>query len=106
MTVPQKKMLEALTEGWEPEVAIRTMVRRLNPEGYPVVYKVDLAHREMKIAVEIDGKSHGLRSRQEQDAKKGRCLLGLGWKVLRFQNERILNDLESVLKEIEFAYTT
>jgi hypothetical protein len=44
-------------------------------------YKLDFAHREAKVNIEIDGRSH--RDRQEQDARRDAYLQSLGWKVIR-----------------------
>ncbi|MDD4096612.1 MAG: DUF559 domain-containing protein [Oscillospiraceae bacterium] len=57
--------------------------------GYPTNYKVDIAIPDHKIAVEIDGASHGLIERQRQDVKKDEKLASLGWKVFRFTNDDV-----------------
>ena len=99
-TVPQRILLEAVGDGWEPEVVYRTGMPRTNEGRYPSHYKIDLANKDAMIAVEVDGGSHGTRLAQARDRKKDAFLRSCGWKVLRFRNERILNDLESVLRGI------
>jgi len=98
-TVPQKLLANVL--GWPMEVAIPTHKRR--GCGYPTAYKVDVGNPSMKIAIEVDGRSHGLLTRQEQDRKKDAFLRGRGWTVLRFKNRRVLDDLEACLIEIRDA---
>lgn len=78
--------------GWPMEVVIRTGYSGREGAGYPSHYKADLAHEGLKIAVEIDGRSHSSLKRQAQDAKKERFLRGLGWTVLRFTNEEVLEN--------------
>lgn len=68
--------------------------------GYPTHYKVDVAFPEFKIAVEADGSSHRMAGRPEQDVKKTNCLTTLGWTVLRFTNQRIMEDTQNVKEEI------
>lgn len=58
--------------------------------GYPPGYKVDFGCRARKLALEVDGQSHRLRVRQEQDRKKEARLQELGWSVFRVVNEEVL----------------
>ena len=53
--------------------------------GVPTHYKIDLAHPEKKIAIELDGSSHTTRIRKEMDERKTCFLQSRGWKVLRFR---------------------
>ena len=78
-------MLDALGAGWRAEFPLSLGPRT---PGYPTHYKIDLALPERKIAVEVDGFSHG--SRRDQDEKKEAKLRSLGWIVLRFSNRDIL----------------
>ena len=68
--------------------------------GCPNHYKIDLAHPTMKIAVEVDGASHGSKLRQKQDAKKTAFLVGCGWKVFRFKNQHVLTELSSITSKL------
>ena len=96
LTKPQEMLSSAL--GWETEVSIRTGQKR--GSGYPHAYKVDIANRELMIAIEVDGPSHAPITRQIADRKRDELLAGLGWLVLRFTNERVLTDLQGCLSEI------
>lgn len=71
-----------------PEFAISTG-RRGN--GYPSNYKVDIAIPSLKVAIEVDGKSHTLIERKAQDQKKEALLRSLGWTVLRVSNGEVIN---------------
>ena len=44
----------------------------------PPHYTIDVASESLKVAIEVDGKSHGAKSRQAQDARKDAFLKGLG----------------------------
>ena len=65
--------------------------------GYPTCYKVDFGHRELKLALEVDGFSHASRARQAQDRKKEEKLSQLGWRVFRVKNTQVLS-LSSISK--------
>lgn len=62
-------------------------------------YIVDFFCFEKKLVVEVDGGQH-----QEQisyDLERDKCLNGCGYTVLRFWNNEVLNNIESVLWKIE-----
>ena len=101
MTKPQEILYQELKKKnilSIPELPIKTYQKV--GSGYPTCYKVDLGIEELKIAIEIDGASHLLLKRQEQDVKKDMFLESLGWKVLRFKNQEVINNLEEVTKNI------
>lgn len=91
-TVPQLQMHEALGSGWVMEHAVPT--RQPKGSGYPTCYKLDLAHVDRKVAIEVDGASHGALTRQAQDAKKTRFLESMGWTVHRISNGDVLSKSE------------
>lgn len=67
---------------------------------YPTHYKLDLADPERMLAVEIDGRSHGALERQAQDRKKEAFLKDLGWTILRFTNEQVLEETQTCCDRI------
>ncbi len=99
LTVPQEALLNALSE-FEPipEYAIATH----KPKGgeYPQSYKPDIAIPEHMIAIEVDGASHHLHTRKIEDVKKDSLLTSLGWKVLRFWNAEIMENLDLCVQSI------
>ena len=62
-------------------------------QGYPTCYKVDCGNRRLRIAIEADGLSHNYR--RELDAKKDAKLASLGWTVLRFSNQQIVDWMQT-----------
>lgn len=94
MPVPQRVLLTALGKGWYAEHVIPTKLRN---KGYPTCYKIDIANPKNKIAVEVDGNSHNLVSRKEQDKKKDNFLCSLGWIVHRVRNEDVMSKLKDIL---------
>ena len=89
LTKPQAMAAQALGHQWLTEVVICTL--KSSKQGYPHHYKVDVANKELMIAIELDGPSHGALKRQMQDQKKDALLRNLGWKVLRLKNEEAMN---------------
>lgn len=91
-TVPQRTLTSALGDGWHMELAVPT--QKLKQEGYPSVYKIDIAHTGYMIAIEVDGATHYPKQRMTVDQKKTDFLNGLGWTVLRFSNKAAMEHTE------------
>jgi very-short-patch-repair endonuclease len=60
---------------------------------------VDFASRKAKIVIELDGGQHN----QESDASRQHQIEAAGYRVLRFWNKDVLENLEGVLTEIQSA---
>lgn len=63
------------------------------------IYIPDFVAISIKLIIEVDGKIH-LRRKQE-DLERTMNLELLGYKVIRFKNEEIENDLKKVIEEIK-----
>ena len=63
-------------------------------------YVTDFYCREARLVIECDGSAHDSNERWHHDQERDAYLTGQGVRVLRFANERILHDPESVLEEI------
>ena len=61
-------------------------------------YIVDFVCMKLKQVVELDGRSHD--ERQKQDAARDAYLHRLGYAVLRFGNEELLRDPDKVVTAI------
>ena len=53
---------------------------------------------ELKLCVELDGKSHDYK--EEYDAQRTAFLKGQGIHVIRFQNEQVWVGIEGIIREI------
>jgi very-short-patch-repair endonuclease len=62
-------------------------------------YIVDFICRKAKIIIEVDGYSHNFKF--EADTQRDGHLAKLGYKVIRFTEKEIKNDLANVIKNIE-----
>ena len=103
LPLPQLALLHALGPGWEPELTVPTRMGR--DSGFPTNYKVDIAHPEERIAIEVDGACHHPAERREEDQRKSRFLAESGWLMLRVSNQRAL-DLYSTFTSIDTLRTS
>ncbi len=62
-------------------------------------YIVDFYCKELRLAIEIDGWSHALKG--ARDVERQRRLEGLGVWFLRFTEQEVVADLQSVADQIE-----
>lgn len=66
-------------------------------------YISDFANDDLMIWIEIDGKSHTSDEVIHKDMIRDKNLTQYGYKVLRFRNKEIVNDIENVKSRILFA---
>jgi hypothetical protein len=91
-TDSETEMLKRLAPyGFVAQHIVRTGVRKVLPSNF----KVDLAHPDKHIAIELDGGSHN-RKRREADERKTYFLQSRGWLVLRF---KVPMDYDSAVSE-------
>lgn len=60
---------------------------------------VDFVCLSKKLIVEVDGEIH--ETQKEADLNRTQVLNSLGYKVIRFKNEKVIGDIDAVLEEIE-----
>ncbi len=61
----------------------------------------DFVCLEKHLIIEVDGGYHTLPDVQISDEQRTEMLTGLGFKVIRFTNEEVLNDIDVVLEKIK-----
>jgi len=64
-------------------------------------YILDFYCPEKKLAVELDGEQHNLPEGREYDVERTNYLNAHGIEVVRFWNNEVLCQMESVLAELE-----
>lgn len=64
-------------------------------------YIVDFYCPEEKLVVELDGDFHFDEEVKKYDEERTDYIINLGIKLIRFENQEVLYDLETVLKSIE-----
>ena len=63
-------------------------------------YIADFFCLEARLIIELDGSQHGEEAMEGADRHRTARLEGRGYRVLRFWNEEVLDNLESVLERI------
>jgi very-short-patch-repair endonuclease len=64
------------------------------------IYFADFACRERMLVVEIDGATHSSGEELEWDARRTAFLRAQGYRVMRFTNEQVYENVEAVLDEV------
>ncbi len=62
-------------------------------------YIADFFSKELKLVIEVDGITH--EDKQQEDFEKDLFLSEMGYKVLRFEDNDVLNHIDIVAQEIE-----
>ncbi|MCR4921567.1 MAG: endonuclease domain-containing protein [Bacteroidaceae bacterium] len=89
------------------EAALRNRVRA-NRLGHKFLYQyiigqyiVDFMCPDCRLIIEVDGDYHSTIMQQSDDIQRSQWLEENGYTVIRFTNEQVLNDMGSVIREIE-----
>ena len=64
-------------------------------------YIVDICAVKKKMVIELDGSQHVEQS--EYDIQRTAYLKSQGYKVMRFWNDQVMKDMESIIRSIEAA---
>ena len=68
------------------------------------IYIPDFVALSIKLIIEVDGGIH--IKKRKQDIERTKRLAELGFKVIRFKNEEVENDIEKVLERIAIEIKT
>jgi very-short-patch-repair endonuclease len=66
----------------------------------------DFFCNKLQLVIEVDGYSHEFEEVIKRDILKEERLNELGLKILRFEDEEVMNDMDNVLSEIEVVHLT
>jgi cyclase len=73
---------------------------------HPIVYFIaDFYSHSAKLVIEVDGGIHLDRAQYRYDRERDHELSKFGLRVLRFTNDEVVNDLDSVIARIRNAVT-
>ena len=62
---------------------------------------VDFYCPKAKLVIELDGSQHFEEEHRAADAERDAALVGLGLRVLRFDNRQVLTEIEAVMTVID-----
>lgn len=62
----------------------------------------DFMSKDLLLVVEVDGYTHNFEETIDKDLIKEKALEEVGFKVIRFQDEEVLNDIDNVIRELEY----
>ena len=96
----RRNMTEAETVLWNElknKGLLNVRFRRQHPIG---IFIADFYCHEFKLAIELDGGIHLDKEVIEYDDGRTHDIEKLGIKILRFTNDQVFNDMNTVLKEI------
>ena len=85
------------------EFVIPTAQAKEHFQSLPPAYKVDLGIPAVKLAIEVDGRTHTSRKWKFLDRRKTAVLNFLGWTVLRFWNKEVDQDLNGCVQTTLFT---
>jgi very-short-patch-repair endonuclease len=84
------------------------LLRNKKMLGYPFLRQRPIAHyiadffsKDLKLIIEVDGLSHEWEGQFEKDQVRERVLKTLGFQILRFNDEDVMNDIENVDRTIQ-----
>jgi len=101
----RKKLRENLTPAeaffWKHVKARQFRGKRFTRQHSIKNYIVDFYCASEKLIIELDGEVHNNYAVAEYDAKRTKDLEELGFRVLRFENKMVFENLSSVFMEIE-----
>ncbi len=105
---PTRARAKELRQNQTPaERALWGILRERGLEGlkfrrqYPIsIFIVDFCCRERKLVVELDGAVHDTHPQQDWDENRDIYLRQRGFKVLRFRNETVFEEPDSILRQI------
>jgi very-short-patch-repair endonuclease len=93
----KKEMTPAEAELWK-HLQGRKLGTKFRRQHIIACYIPDFVALSLKLIIEIDGKIH--LKHKKKDEERTRRLEQLGFKIIRFKNEEVENDLERVLEII------
>lgn len=97
-------------DGTTAEKRLWEQLRNRTVEGHKFVrqapigpYIADFMCREHKLVVEADGATHSTSAEVEDDRARTKFIEAQGFRVLRFQNDEVVNGMDEVLTIIRSA---
>lgn len=96
-------------DGTKAEIRIWCeLLRNKKMLGYPFLrqrpignYIADFLSKDLKLIIEVDGLTHDWENQFEKDKKRELALNKMGFRVLRFNDVEVMDDIENVERTIQ-----
>lgn len=92
------EILNPLGFEYNKAISVDKLRKEYPEENYPINYKPDFVYN--KLCIEIDGETHKRISQKLLDKKKTKCLELMGYTVMRFSNDFVINHTQKFIEEI------
>lgn len=96
----RKNPTEAEASLWE-ELRGEKLGVRIRRQHPILSYIADFVCIRQKLVIEVDGGYHEAQDQKEYDQERTRAIEELGFKVIRFTNDAVINNIQGVLSEIK-----
>jgi len=98
----RKQMTKAEASLWKYVLRAKMLNGYQFRRQRPVLnYITDFMAPELMLIIEVDGITHNFENVIEKDEKKTKNLENIGFTVLRFKDEEVLNNIENVKRKLE-----
>lgn len=95
----KKHQTEAECVLWE-HLRAKRLGKKFNRQHVIEQYIVDFVCLEEKLVIEVDGGYHSQPQQKVLDKQRSEHLEAMGFTVIRFDNDKIIEEIDKVLKEI------
>ena len=102
----RKSMTRQEVKLWLRLRELRVLGHHFRRQSPLAPYIVDFECRRSRVIVEVDGHQHGLDHHRQRDATRDKALTERGYKILRFSNGQIDQEIEGVLETVLSALTS
>lgn len=102
----RKNMTDSELELWEQLRGKKMLGLRFRPQHPIDIFIADFYCHPIKLVIEIDGEIHISKEQKEYDIGRTAELNYWGIEVIRFTNDEIKKDINSVLKKIKHVCLT
>ena len=99
----RKRMTPQEIKLWVHLRALRRLGYHFRRQSPIPPYIVDFECRRAKLIIEVDGGQHGLNKCASRDTVRDECLQASGYRVLRFWNNQVDQEMEGVIVAIMHA---
>jgi very-short-patch-repair endonuclease len=102
----RKSMTRQEVKLWLRLRELRTLGHHFRRQSPLAPYIVDFECRRSRVIIEVDGHQHGFDEHRRRDQIRDKALTERGYKILRFSNGEIDQEIEGVLEVILSALTS